>query len=68
MPRIRLDPAKKLMIAMTRAAVGGRVNFLTIKFKDGESLRVRVIDESVYEIPEPRTEEDVESVGVPFEQ
>jgi len=57
-----------MMIDMSAKAVGGKVNFLDITFKDGKKIRCRRISPKVIDIPNRYTDDDIKDVSVPFDQ
>ena len=66
---VPLTDLEKSMINLTRRVVGGRVTRFNVLFKNGTELKgVKVINESMMELPREYNESDIKSTSVPFEQ
>ena len=66
---IPLDKPKIVgLIGTTLQVVGGVVRFLNLTFKDCTTLRVPVWGSMVFELPTDRDYDQIQTLGVPFEQ
>jgi len=67
-PIAEILPAYQQLFSMTRASVGGYINYVDIIYKDGYKYRAEVINESKIRIPKRLLRKPTKSVSVPYDQ
>jgi len=65
---IEIRGSEQAMIDLTRRTVGGVVGYLDITFKNGSKSRCEIVRGRHYNIPDNYSDNDIEKVGVPFDQ
>lgn len=69
MKTVLLDEQHQAMFFLTRGTVGGRILRVDLTFSDGKELKsVKVIDESLVELPDEYAVKTIQTVSVPFKQ